>query len=301
MENKTVDPMAQMLLGSGVSIIFHPVIYTKTLIQLGHEPLSPYATTTIFGRSTFMYPNAYKYMCHIKKVDGFFGLYRGLGARLVGGIASSAVSQYVNNRLKDVLSPEVKDEDTVDGSVLDDLTQLCKKTSLELLSRCSGIIVSQPFIVIMVRSMAQFVGRETKYEGILSSLTVMWREEGILGFFSGLMSRLAGEVISVCLVNVLVHTVDKYVLTDNKGLAPYNSAACTMVVTQLTYPFQLVSTIMSIDGSGLEAAARIPAYSSWVDCFCQLSREVQLKRGSSLFWRTYKLPVTKLMPPPKMD
>jgi len=291
METKTVDPLAQMLLGSGVSAIFHPVIYTKTLIQLGHEPQPPYATTTIFGRSTFMYPNAYKYLCHIKSVDGLSGLYRGLGARLLGGIASTALSQQVSTRLKELLGPEVKDEDTVDGSTLNDLKQLCKKTSVELVSRCSGIIVSQPFIVVMVRSMAQFVGRETKYDSALSSLLVIWREEGLLGFFSGLIPRLAGEVISVCLVNVLVHVVDKYILTEsNKALSPYNSAACTMVITQLTYPFQLVSTIMSVNGSHLEAARRMPAYSSWLDCFCTLSREVQLKRGSSLFWRYYKVP-----------
>ena len=33
---------------------------------------------------------------HIRKTDGFFGMYRGLGARLTGGIVGSFVTNYVS-------------------------------------------------------------------------------------------------------------------------------------------------------------------------------------------------------------
>jgi len=63
-------------------------------------------------------------------------------------------------------------------------------------------------------------------------------------------------------------------------------------VSQMTYPFLVVSSVMSISDSGLLAASLPPAakYGSWIDCWSHLSRAGQLKRGSGMFWRVYKGP-----------
>ena len=45
------------------------------------------------------------------------------------------------------------------------------------------VLATQPFTVLAVRSMAQFVGKEDKYRGILGSISEVLNENGILGEF----------------------------------------------------------------------------------------------------------------------
>jgi len=47
--------------------------------------------------------------------------------------------------------------------------------------RLAILVVTQPFQVLAVRCMAQFVGGENKYNGILSGFGEIYRENGILG------------------------------------------------------------------------------------------------------------------------
>lgn len=55
--------------GSWSNIVFrcavatgaHPIDLTKTLIQLGHEPLAPVPTRTFFGRPALGLPNVFQY------------------------------------------------------------------------------------------------------------------------------------------------------------------------------------------------------------------------------------------------
>lgn len=288
--------MDQIVFGTGVAVAFHPVNYVKTLIQLGHEPLPPVQTTIpIFGTKRLIYPNALKYMKHIKSRDGFLGLYRGVSGRIVGCIASSFTAQYVTTKLKEVRSDLYREiEDDPEEGSIEDIKRSLADTCIETLSRCSGIIVSQPFVLLMTRWMAQFVNNESKYGSTLSSVQVIYKEEGISGFFKGLVARLVGEVMTIWLVNALVYVTDRYILPGNKTLAPFNNTASTMMVTQFTYPFHVVATNMMVTGCGLSAGSppNMPPYDSWTHCYATLSRQNALKRGSSLFWRYYRGPTS---------
>ena len=51
----------------------------------------------------------------------------------------------------------------------------------ETSERMAILVVTQPFQVLAVRCMAQFVGGENKYNGILSGFGEIYRENGILG------------------------------------------------------------------------------------------------------------------------
>lgn len=64
------------------------------------------------------------------------------------------------------------------------------------------------------------------------------------------------------------------------------------IATAVTYPFQVVSNCIAITGSGLKAGSppHMPIYNSWIDCWTDLSRQNQLKRGSSLLVRYYTGP-----------
>lgn len=161
----------------------------------------------------------------------------------------------------------------------------------DVVSRLTAIIVSQPFHVITIRMMAQFVGGEEKYSGLFASIAEVYRENGIQGFFSGLVPRLLGDVLSVLLANTLAYVVNTY-LVEETDMKMYSTATISFVASALTYPFQVVSNCMAICGSGLTAATppHMPVYSSWLDCWANLTERNQLRRGSSLLIRYYTGP-----------
>ncbi|KAI0219022.1 hypothetical protein LSAT2_029340 [Lamellibrachia satsuma] len=299
-----VEPVAQVFLGAGVTTAFHPFSYTKTLVQLGYEPLPPVPTTNLFGKNVLAYPNVFQYLGHIRKLDGFVGMYRGLFPRLICGAVGSFVTNSCQIKLKTCkcLSTgkeggEDREEDEEEEEE-DGMTKMLKQTTIEMLSRCAGVIVSHPFHVIMVRSMAQFIGRETAYDTIISSVREIYNKDGVLGFFVAIAPRLVCEVLTVWLANLMAYTLNEYVvpLTEGVDTRHYTSALCSLAVTQVTYPLNLISNIMAVNNCGLKAGSSLHMdhYTDWMDCGKQLARQHQLKRGSSLFWRYYKGPVISM-------
>ncbi|NXU68294.1 MTCH2 protein, partial [Horornis vulcanius] len=175
--------------------------------------------------------------------------------------------------------------------------------------------------VITLRCMVQFIGRETKYSGTLSAFTTIYREEGILGFFAGLIPRLLGDILSLWLCNMLAYLINTYALENGVGSAlgsaprppfggiqvllllpqvstmtemkSYSQAVTGFFASMLTYPFVLVSNLMAVNNCGLAGGLLpyAPTYSSWLDCWSQLHREGNMSRGNSLFFR--KIPAGK--------
>jgi carrier protein len=245
-----------------------------------------------------MYPNVFRYIGHIKKTDGFLGMYRGLVPRLLSNIVGSMVCNAVSTELSRQTVESADDSvSQTKENAYEDAKKLVIDVAYESLSKCAGIIASQPLHVIVVRSMCQFVGKETKYSSISSSISEIWEREGIAGFFSGLIPRLIGELLTIWLTTVVMHLFNSYLFPTSqphsKELRVYSSVFSQMVVTQITYPFNLISNVMAVNNSGL-AAGSPPVnaiYSSWWDCWTRLSQQNQLKRGSSMFFRTYRGPV----------
>ncbi|XP_064603417.1 mitochondrial carrier homolog 1-like [Liolophura sinensis] len=283
----------QFCSGAVLSTVFHPLGYAKVLIQLGHEPLPPYPTKSIFGRDKLIYPNVFRYIGHIRATDGFLGMYRGAVPKFLGGFVTGAVQSAVAESFP--LDEPRADPNRDSGDFMVSIKALCITTSRETLIKCMGTIACQPINVIMLRSMAQFVGGETRYSNFLSAIGEIYENDGIMGFFAGLVPRLIGEALTVWLANILSHIINTY-LVEDKGMQTYTGAACGLIVTHITYPFTLVSNLMAVNGSGLVAASppNMPIYRGWVDCWRQLSKAHQLKRGSSLFWRYYNGPVTRI-------
>lgn len=110
------------------------------------------------------------------------------------------------------------------------------------------IIISQPFQVISVRMMAQFIGQESQYTSILGSIREIVASEGLGGLFSGLAPRLITELSCSVLLNGSNYVLGKYLIKDPVGLA-YTSALVGLVLQSVFYPFQLVSTCMSVSGT----------------------------------------------------
>lgn len=273
-----------------ITAVAYPFEYVKVLVQIGHEPLPPQPTRRLLGKPALALPGAFQYMKYIKKVDGYAGLYRGLSVRLCGNIVSGAVFSEVNRKLPDVRDFD-DEEDDPDMTEEQRIINFIKRTCKLMAAKCAALVCSQPFNVITIRCMAQFVGREEKYVGILSSIGDIYREEGLKGLFSGLIPRLIGEVLTIWFANTIAFVINAYIVQD-KTLQSYISATTMFLSSSVTYPFALVGTVMAVSGSGLRAGnpPNMPVYPSWTECWVHLSSIGQLKRGSAILWRYYQGP-----------
>ncbi|XP_062397854.1 mitochondrial carrier homolog 1-like [Sardina pilchardus] len=285
---------AVILLGAGVTAITHPLLYVKLLIQVGHEPLSPTVGTTMFGRKVLYLPGFFSYAQHIVRIDGKSGLFRGLSPRIV----SSAISTVVRSRVKQAVPAQEAESVPTRDDLKTSLRKVMRETSQEMMIQCLSRIATHPFHVISVRCMAQFVGREVKYRGLFSSIVKIFQEEGLGGFFVGLVPHVLGEVIFLWCCNLLAHFINTYAVDDSFSQAPavrsYTKFVMGIAVSVLTYPFMLVADLMAVNNCGLAAGLppHSPLFKSWLHCFNHLSQQGQLFRGSSFFFR--RVPVTAL-------
>ncbi|KAG5269937.1 hypothetical protein AALO_G00186810 [Alosa alosa] len=289
------DTCGQVLLGSGLTVLSHPLMYIKVLVQVGHEPLPPALGRNLFGRQVYQLPGLFAYAKHIVKIDGKAGLFNGLAPRLCAGTIGTVVHSRVLQKCQEgkyeiIGSSNQKEEE---GS----LQHVVNETTREMIARSCATIVTHPFHVITLRCMVQFIGRETKYSGVFDSVLTIYREEGILGFFAGLIPRLLGDVFSLWVCNMLAHLINTYAIDDSMShtgeIKNCSQAVTGFFASMLTYPFVLVSNLMAVNNCGL--AGGLPPYASvyptWVDCWRHLSLEGNMSRGNSLFFR--KLPAGK--------
>ncbi|CAI5678640.1 mitochondrial carrier homolog 1 isoform X2 [Oreochromis niloticus] len=285
----TVDvDTAVFLLGAGVTTLTHPLLYVKLLIQVGHEPLPPTVGTTMFGRRVLYLPGFFSYAQHIVKVDGKRGLLRGLSPRIV----SSAISTVVRSKVKQV------DVLFKNGEQQNSLRKVVKETSHEMIIQCLSRVATHPFHVMSVRCMAQFVGREVKYGGMLSCMVKIFKEEGVAGFYVGLIPHVLGEVLFLWCCNLLAHFINTYAVDESLSQASavrsYTKFVMGIAVSVLTYPFMLVADLMVVNNCGLAAGLPplSPVFSSWLHCWNHLSNKGHLFRGSSFFFR--RVPLTSI-------
>jgi len=274
----------------GMTTAAHPFDLAKTLIQIGFEPIPPKQSKSLspfsFGKPVLSLPSVFVYTGHIRKRDGFLGLTRGLGPKLVTMGVSALVSDqfaqhWPKSALEDIdeeeLSEEQKQQKAIDAVIK------------EVMERFTIIVVTQPLHVVTIRAMASFVGQENDYGNILSGLATIYKENGILGFWSGMMPRALGEALTVALGAGFAYVIKMYA---DKNLKSYANHIASYMASSLCYPFTVVSHCSIVSRSGLTAGYPpiMPFYGNWVDIWRTLSRENQLKRGGSLLFRTYTGP-----------
>uniref|UniRef100_A0A8P0PMP8 Mitochondrial carrier 2 n=2 Tax=Canis lupus familiaris TaxID=9615 RepID=A0A8P0PMP8_CANLF len=148
-----------------------------------------------------------------------------------------------------------KVEDLGSGNVQKEVTpsfdQVIKETTREMMARSTATLITHPFHVITLRSMVHFIGRESKYCGLYDSIVTIYREEGLLGFFAGLIPRLLGDIVSLWLCNSLAYLINTYALDSRVStmseMKSYSQAVTGFFVSMLTYPFVLVSNLMAVN------------------------------------------------------
>ncbi|XP_049635691.1 mitochondrial carrier homolog 2 isoform X1 [Suncus etruscus] len=292
------DAASQVLLGSGLTVLSQPLMYVKVLIQVGYEPLPPTIGRNIFGRQVYQLPGLFSYAQHIVRIDGKRGLFTGLAPRLCSGVLGTVVHGQV---LQQFCQEPEKTEELGSGHIQKEVPasfeRIVKETTREMMARSAATLITHPFHVIALRSMVQFIGRESKYCGLYDSIITIYQEEGILGFFAGLVPRLLGDIISLWLCNSLAYLVNTYALDSGVStmneMKSYSQAVTGFFASMLTYPFVLVSNIMAVNNCGLIGGGPpfSHIYTSWIDCWCTLQKEGNMSRGNSLFFR--KVPFGK--------
>ncbi|ERE86798.1 putative carrier-like protein [Cricetulus griseus] len=241
---------------------------------------------------------------YIVQVDGKIGLFRGLSPRLM----SNALSTVTRGSMKKVFPPDEMEQVSNKDDMKTSLKKVVKETSYEMMMQCVSRMLAHPLHVISMRCMVQFVGREAKYSGVLSSIGKIFKEEGLLGFFVGLIPHLLGDVVFLWGCNLLAHFINAYLVDDSVSDTPgglgndqnpgsqfsqalairsYTKFVMGIAVSMLTYPFLLVGDLMAVNNCGLQAGLPpySPVFKSWIHCWKYLSVQGQLFRGSSLLFR----------------
>uniref|UniRef100_A0A8I3X2M8 Mitochondrial carrier homolog 1 n=1 Tax=Callithrix jacchus TaxID=9483 RepID=A0A8I3X2M8_CALJA len=274
-------------LGAGVTALSHPLLYVKLLIQVGHEPMPPTLGTNVLGRKVLYLPSFFTYAKYIVQVDGKIGLFRGLSPRLM----SNALSTVTRGSMKKVFPPDEIEQVSNKDDMKTSLKKVVKETSYEMMMQCVSRMLAHPLHVISMRCMVQFVGREAKYSGVLSSIGKIFKEEGLLGFFVGLIPHLLGDVVFLWGCNLLAHFINAYLVDDSFSQAlairSYTKFVMGIAVSMLTYPFLLVGDLMAVNNCGLQAGLPpySPVFKSWIHCWKYLSVQV------SKYWTEEAFPV----------
>ncbi|XP_039394724.1 mitochondrial carrier homolog 1 isoform X2 [Mauremys reevesii] len=236
-----------VVLGAGFTALSHPLLYVKLLIQVGHEPLPPTIGRNVLGRKVLYLPGFFTYARHIVEVDGKMGLFRGLAPRIL----SSTLSTVTRGTVKKVFPVEDMEHVSNKDDVKTSLRKVVKETSHEMLMQCMSRVISHPLHVISMRCMVQFVGREVKYSGVFSSIGRIFKEEGILGFFVGLVPHILGDVVFLWCCNILAHFINTYAVDDNFSQASVIRSYTKFVMGVTCRPPSVLSCVYIL-GSVLE-------------------------------------------------
>lgn len=255
-------------------------------MMLGHEFEPPTLGRNLIGLQRYMYPNVFNYIGHLRGDVGLFPIFTvGLPASIIGSAIKSSVCEcYLREHVTGYMYKKSVIETEQGWDVF--VQETCKLTA----GRCLGLLVSYPFQVIMIRQIAQLVGKETMYSNILKAFVEINVNEGLPGLFGGLIPRLLGEVIAVWLTASMAYVVNKYLLPEDtdqvvKEHTPYIAG---LLLSSCTHRLTVTSTVMAVSGSGL--SVDVPFKNS-LDCYNYLSTRNSFMRGASLFFRYASSPL----------
>lgn len=272
--------------------ISHPSTYMSTLVRIGYEPMPPKLTRSIFGRTRLQLPGFFTYMKFIAQTDGFWGIYRGLKYNVLFSVVYQFSAVNARCYLIENYYPMLKFKEAKYANK----DNLATSIVCESLTRITALTVAYPFHLMMVRCISQFIGRETHYDTLASAINDIYETGGFAGFYSGFMPFVVGECCFVLIESTLF-----YFIHDKLHKAGYDNvnesfleSAVKIIARAITYPFKVVSTVMSCNGKNSRSLAAsaytAPEYQNWIECWQTLWTRGEIKRGSSLFWRN--LPIT---------
>lgn len=285
---------------AGGAIILHPMVLVRTLIQAGVEPIKPEVRRTYFGTSSLTYPGVFVYMKHIVSVDGWNGMFRGVVPRVAYELllqgSNDTMEQPIRSTVSkcmDLVGQHAPDNFKEIKSVEDYYRLYIKRFLVSSIVGTVSCTLFHPLKVIAVRAMVQFDGKETVYDNIIRACKEIYNNEGIYGFFAGLVPLLVAKIESCLFLNLfsmffeqLIHLLVPSLEKTKKAYTLLKQTVVGLSVGHLVYPYHLVSTVMMINGSGLKASQRIRAepFNHWTSCHSYLVQHGLTYRGSYILF-----------------
>ncbi|XP_067946332.1 mitochondrial carrier homolog 2-like [Watersipora subatra] len=283
---------AKSFFSVAVAFVAQPVTVSRTLMQVGYEPVGPELGISLITRkSCLYYPNTFRYMYNLSSSDGITSLFTGFTAKAINVVLSRS-AEFSAEKVVRSIAPYDVDAD------LPMHRKGIKATFYEIAVNCLyksvGVVLSQPLNVVMVRMICSIadVNKNTAYHGFFSTIKEIYNEGGISGFFRGLLPRWFAEIGTIAMSGTIVYGVYRLVenaIEDETVIAsPNYHAMVQFYVCGLVYKYQLTSTVMAASCKGLNIG--LPLYDNWSSCFTHLQKTNQLRRGQSIFYREF-LPV----------
>ncbi|KRY15741.1 Mitochondrial carrier -like protein 2 [Trichinella patagoniensis] len=190
---------------------------------------------------------------------------------------------------------------TNDQLCLSDYTYFLKQLAKQSVAICVGITVSRPFRTLLCRTVAQLIFDEKKYTGsIFRRFCTAYEETGFMGFFSGVVAELIGEMCFLWISAHILRYLKKMILEQNEEERKRRRTElifpgfATFIIPRILrgkfYPFHLVATIMAVNGSSLKVGNPpfYPVFDRWYNCYAYLSEIKHFDRGRKMFNRVYK-------------
>ena len=286
-----------MALELTTTLITHPLRYVNTLVQLGHEVTPTYLTTNFFKEEVLLHHCDIYYLIHICRKSGFFSLWRGVWPSLAERLIMTTTYRTMNDMS---LIRFVDDSAGVFEEPHE--TVLLKKTTAKI----TAVIFSHPFTVVAIRCMAYFVGEEAEYATTTLCVGQIYKEGGLSGFFVGILPRLAFEIVTLWVTEMVTYYINNNVImkieelpADSRvrrdAVLPIKYATpfvATGVAGGFAYPFSVVTTVMICNGAHMRAGGGLlfSCYSSPFTCLYDLNRKGVLYRKADFMFSRPAMP-----------
>lgn len=301
-----------LMMKAAATAMLYPLAHIKVLMQLGYEPF-PLVLGKKFGigREVYFLPNAISYARSLARTYKWTCLFNGLDAHICHSLVSNSVEFFAVMYL-DRYYPQFGGDPvnlTVSEDELDDADsarRALRSTIRTTAARSVALVIARPFAVITIRKVAQVIGGELKYTDAFSSFLLIGREEGPKGLFSGLVPQLIGEFFVILGINGFIYLAERFLKrakidrAEEGGEDMLRSTrmmlhwTTPLIVNTVVYPFNVVSTVMAVAGSGLAASMLpyTPLFGMWQDAWNYLDIKQGLKRGARIFLREYTGPIS---------
>lgn len=300
------ETVGAVVYNSLASAPFHPFRLVRILIQLGHEPVPPRRKFSfVFQQYMYYYPGLFGYARAIAHDEGWTALYRGVGSSialtLFSLMANRTIRPFVCSTVNKIQMPFHRMEsgdvpDTEPSNDIDSMAAILTRGSRmflsSLITNLTVELVVHPFKVISLRCMVQAVGKENIYNGFWSSAKEIYQREGLQGFYSGLVPALLGNLCSVVIYSSLwlMFEIISANITHQLGKVVVKTFIAMPLLAYIpgsySYPFFLMSNLMSVNNVGLAAGLPpyAPIYNNWGDCYRHLKSTGNLYRGSAILF-----------------
>ena len=240
------------------------------------------------GQYFWYYPRIFGYIRGIIRERGLLGLYRGFVPAAIEIVVQIGIWYYSNHVVRSAVNyllPQEEEEVNLDdlSTNTNKIKQATKAFLVQSVSSCLIMLVSRPITVIATRAIAQHVGQETMYSSVIQSIWQIYSEEGIAGFYSGLVPAMLESIMKNLMYELVLLAFMKAVkLMPSHVLIGMLLMVVRPSITQYfssvySHPLALVSTLMAVNDSGLAVAT--VRFSDWRDCWNHLRVTENLFQG----------------------